>query len=33
MDSPVRQNMVIDRLVGVDCVPPGDDREDIPVFG
>jgi choline monooxygenase len=27
------QNMVIDRMVGIDRVPPGDDRDDIPVFG
>lgn len=26
------QNMVIDRMVGVDRIPPGDDRNDIPVF-
>lgn len=26
------QNMVIDRMVGVDRIPPGDDREDRPVF-
>jgi choline monooxygenase len=26
------QNMVIDRMVGIDRVPPGDGREDIPVF-
>ncbi len=27
------QNMVIDRMVGVDRIPEGDEREDIPVFG
>lgn len=27
------ENMVIDRMVGIDRVPPGDDRDDIPVLG
>ena len=27
------QNMVIDRMVGLDRIPPGDEREDLPVYG
>jgi choline monooxygenase len=26
------QNMIIDRLVGIDRIPPGDDHEDEPMF-
>ena len=26
------QNMIIDRMVGIRCVPPGDEVETVPMF-